>query len=324
MCPECFTTAAMIFAGATSTGGLGALVMKKLGLKGPAQNAASPDEPTHIPAQENSMSEVLTSTGIADHKIVSPEQWLEQRKQLLAKEKELTRLRDEINRQRVELPWERVEKQYAFKSPEGEETLADLFGGRSQLIIYHFMLGPGWQEGCVGCSFLADHIGGALVHLENHDVSLVVVSRAPLAEIEAYKKRMGWNFKWVSSYRSDFNYDYHVSFTPEQAATGKVYYNYDVRDFVSEELAGASAFYKTDSGEIFHTYSNYARGGEMFLGTYNFLDIAPKGRNETGPRFDMGDWLRHHDRYGAGRHVDATGRYHEEQSECCHGSGQSH
>ena len=324
MCPECFTTAAMIFAGATSTGGLGALVMKKLGLKGPAQNAASPDEPTHIPAQENSMSEVLTSTGIADHKIVSPEQWLEQRKQLLAKEKELTRLRDEINRQRVELPWERVEKQYAFKSPEGEETLADLFGGRSQLIIYHFMLGPGWQEGCVGCSFLADHIGGALVHLENHDVSLVVVSRAPLAEIEAYKKRMGWNFKWVSSYRSDFNYDYHVSFTPEQAATGKVYYNYDARDFVSEELAGASAFYKTDSGEIFHTYSNYARGGEMFLGTYNFLDIAPKGRNETGPRFDMGDWLRHHDRYGAGRTRGRDRAIPRRKSECCHEAEQSH
>ena len=199
MCPECFTTAAMIFAGATSAGGLGALVMKKLGFKGPAQNSASPDEPTHIPAQENSMSEVLTSTGIVDHKIVSPEQWLEHRKRLLAKEKELTRLRDEINRQRLELPWEKVAKQYVFESNKGKESLADLFAGRSQLIIYHFMLGPGWKEGCVGCSFLADHIGGALVHLENHDVSLVVVSRAPLAEIEAYKKRMGWGFKWVSS-----------------------------------------------------------------------------------------------------------------------------
>jgi predicted dithiol-disulfide oxidoreductase (DUF899 family) len=317
MCPECFTTAAMIFAGATSTGGLGALVMKKLGFKGAL--AESPDEQTHNQAQENSMPEVITSARIPDHEIVSPEQWLEQRKQFLAKEKELTRLRDEVNRQRLELPWEKIEKQYVFESPKGKESLADLFAGRSQLIIYHFMLGPGWKEGCVGCSFLADHIGGALVHLKNHDVSLVVVSRAPLAEIEAYKERMGWNFKWVSSYESDFNYDYHVSFTPEQAATGKVYYNYDERDFSSEELAGASAFYKEDSGEIFHTYSNYARGGEMFLGTYNFLDIAPKGRNETGPRFDMGDWLRHHDRYGAGGYVDATSRYHEEESECCHG-----
>jgi predicted dithiol-disulfide oxidoreductase (DUF899 family) len=319
MCPECFTTAAMIFAGATSTGGLGALVMKKLGLEGLARFAASPDAQTQNHSEEDSMPEILTSTGFADHKVVSPEQWLERRKQLLTKEKELTRLRDEINRRRLELPWEKVEKAYTFESSNGKESLADLFAGRSQLIIYHFMLGPGWEEGCVGCSFLADHIGGALVHLENHDVSLEVVSRAPLAEIEAYKKRMGWNFKWVSSYDSDFNYDYHVSFTPEQAAEGKVYYNYDVRDFSSEELAGASAFYKTDSGEIFHTYSNYARGGEMFLGTYNFLDIAPKGRNENGPRFDMGDWLRHHDRYGAGGYVDANGRYHEEKSECCHG-----
>jgi predicted dithiol-disulfide oxidoreductase (DUF899 family) len=323
MCPECFTTAAIIFAGATSTGGLGALVMKKLGFKELSRFAKSPDEPTQNQAQENSMPEVLASARIADHKIVSPDQWLEHRKQLLAKEKELTRLRDEINRERLELPWEKVEKQYTFESTQGRETLGDLFAGRSQLIVYHFMLGPGWKEGCVGCSFLADHIGGALVHLENHDVSLVVVSRAPLAEIEAYKKRMGWNFKWVSSNGSDFNYDYHVSFTPEQAATGKVYYNYDDRDFVSEELAGASAFYTTDSSEIFHTYSNYARGGEMFLGTYNFLDIAPKGRNETGPRFDMGDWLRHHDRYAAAGHVDATGRRHEEKSECCHGE-QSH
>jgi predicted dithiol-disulfide oxidoreductase (DUF899 family) len=314
MCPECYSTAAMIFAGATSTGGLGALVMRKLGFQGPARTA----EPTSPHSQENSMSEVLTNTGIAEHKTVSHEHWLERRKQLLTKEKELTRLRDEINRQRLELPWEKVENQYAFEGPNGQESLADLFAGRSQLIIYHFMFGPGWKEGCVGCSFLADHIGGALVHLENHDVSLVVVSRAPLAEIEAYKKRMGWNFKWVSSNGNDFNYDYSVSFTPEQVAKGKVYYNYDERDFVSEELAGASAFYKAESGEIFHTYSNYARGGEMFLGTYNFLDIAPKGRNETGPRFDMGDWLRHHDRYGVGGYADAAGRHHQEKSECCH------
>ncbi len=194
--------------------------------------------------------------------IVSRDEWLAARKELLVKEKELTRLRDEINRQRLELPWERVEKQYSFKSPEGEETLADLFGGRSQLIIYHFMLGPGWQEGCVGCSFLADHIGGALVHLENHDVSLVVVSRAPLAEIEAYKKRMGWNFKWVSSYGSDFNYDYHVSFTKEDLAKGKVFYNYAMIDGSIEELPGMSVFCRDERGNIFHTYSSYARGGE--------------------------------------------------------------
>ena len=320
MCPECYSTVAMIFAGVTSTGGLGALVMKSLGTKSSTRSRGIPSKRQPLDLQENSMPETLASTELAQHQIVSPEQWLQQRKLLLQKEKELTRLRDEINRQRLELPWEKVLKPYVFESSHGKETLADLFGKNTQLIIYHFMMGPGWKEGCVGCSFLADHVDGVLPHLQNHDVSLVVVSRAPLAEIEAYKKRMGWNFKWVSSNGSDFNYDYRVSFTPEDAASGKVFYNYEQRDFESEELAGASAFIKSGAGEIFHTYSNYARGGEMFLGTYNFLDIAPKGRNETGPYFGMRDWLRHHDRYGAGGHVDAIGRYHEEKPDsCCHG-----
>lgn len=242
---------------------------------------------------------MATST-MEQPKVVTRAEWLAARRELLKKEKEHTRAYDELRRQRQELPWLRVEKSYTFDGPRGKETLSDLFDGRSQLIIYHFMLGPGWKEGCSGCSFLADHIEGALVHLEYHDVSLVVVSRAPLAEIETYKKRMGWRFKWVSSFGSDFNYDYNVSFTKEDAAKGKVFYNFDVMDYAMDELPGTSAFYKNPAGEIFYTYSGYARGGERLIGAYAWLDIAPKGRNETGPRHDMGDWMKHHDKYETG------------------------
>jgi predicted dithiol-disulfide oxidoreductase (DUF899 family) len=210
-------------------------------------------------------------------------------------EKQLTRQRDEIDRWRRELPWVRVEKSYLFDGPQGKETLADLFGGRTQLIVSHFMLGPGWDEGCVGCSFRSDHLGGALVHLEHHDVSLVTISRAPLAEIEAFKERMGWRFKWVSSYHNEFNYDYRVSFTHEEIATGKVDYNYAIRDFLSEEMSGIGVFYKDELGDIFHPYSTYGRGDEMLDTTYMYLDLTPKGRNETGPHFNLCDWVRHHD-----------------------------
>jgi len=235
-------------------------------------------------------------------KVVSRAEWLQARKELLAKEKELTRRRDEIDRQRRELPWVKVEKNYVFDAPEGQVTLSQLFDGRSQLIVSHFMFGPGWKEGCFGCSFRSDHVDGALVHLEHHDVSLVTVSRAPLAEIEAFKQRMGWRFKWVSSYRRDFNYDYRVSFTKEEISSGKVEYNYAMRDFQSEELSGLSVFYKNEIGDIFHTYSTYARGDEMVDTTYMYLDLTPKGRNETGPYFNLADWVRHHDRYDAGEH----------------------
>jgi predicted dithiol-disulfide oxidoreductase (DUF899 family) len=254
-----------------------------------------------------------------DHRVVSQAEWLAARKAHLAKEKELTRLRDRLSAERRELPWVKVEKNYVFDTAEGKQSIADLFAGRSQLVVYHFMFGPGWKEGCVGCSFLADHIDGALVHLENHDVTMVVVSRAPLAEIEAFKKRMGWRFRWVSSYGSDFNYDYYVSFRPEDTATGKIYYNYDVRDFQSEEMSGTSVFYKGAAGDIFHTYSTYARGDELLIGTYNVLDLTPKGRNETGPNYDLTDWVRHHDRYGAAGFVDWTGRYqsHPPEASCC-------
>jgi len=229
------------------------------------------------------------------HPVVSREEWLEARRALLAREKEMTRLRDKLNAERLALPWVKVEKNYVFDTPEGKKTLAELFDGRSQLIVYHFMLGPGWEAGCVGCSFLSDHLDGALPHLQNHDVTLTAISRAPLAEIEAYKKRMGWRFNWVSSHNNDFNYDYHVSFTPEELAKGKVFYNFTEIDAANafEELPGMSAFYRDEAGNVFHTYSTYARGGEELIGTFMILDCAPLGRNETTTM----NWVRRHDEY---------------------------
>jgi predicted dithiol-disulfide oxidoreductase (DUF899 family) len=246
--------------------------------------------------------------------IVSRAEWLAARKELLIKEKQLTRQRDEIDRQRRALPWVKVEKNYIFEGPNGRQSLADLFENRSQLIVSHFMFGPSWKEGCVGCGFRSDHVDGTLAHLEHHDVSLVTISRAPLAEIEAFKKRMGWRFPWLSSYGTDFNYDYHVSFAKEEG--GKVYYNYDNRDFVSEELSGLSVFYKDQNGDIFHTYSTYGRGDEMVDTTYMYLDLTPKGRNETGPHYNLGDWVRHHDRYDVAGVVDAGGRFIAADSSC--------
>lgn len=254
------------------------------------------------------------------HQIVSRDEWLVARKQLLAREKELTRKRDELNAERRALPWVRIEKPYVFDGPHGKVTLADLFDGRSQLILKHFMLGPDWEEGCVGCSFECDHVDGALVHLEHHDVTYVAVSRAPFARIDAFKRRMGWRFNWVSSFGSDFNYDFHVSFTPEEIASGQVYYNYEMGPFISDEMSGRSVFYRDEAGDIFHTYSSHARGGEGFLGTYHYLDITPKGRQENG-RGNLSDWVRHHDRYESGGTVDHTGRYvAPETAECCHGA----
>ena len=238
------------------------------------------------------------------HRVVSQDEWTDARKQLLLKEKEFTRLRDQLSAERRNLPWVKIEKPYVFDGPNGKETLADLFDGRSQLVVKHFMFGPEWTDGCVGCSFEIDHIEGALVHLEHHDVSYVVVSRAPLAKIEAFRRRMGWRIKWVSSYGSDFNYDFHVSFRPDEIASGKAYYNYELRDVGIDELSGRSVFYKDEAGAIFHTYSSYARGGEMFLGSYAVLDITPKGRDET-INGNLTDWVRHHDRYDNG-------------SSCCH------
>jgi predicted dithiol-disulfide oxidoreductase (DUF899 family) len=228
-------------------------------------------------------------------RIVSRDEWLTARKQLLSKEKELTHLRDSLSAERRELPWVKVDKAYAFETPQGRRTLADLFGGRSQLVIYHFMFGPGWEQGCPSCSWAADNIDGNLVHLNARGVTLVVVSRAPLAQIEAFKERMGWHFPWVSSHGSDFNYDYHVSFTQEELAKGNVYYNYGPNGFPSEEAPGVSVFSKDAAGDVFHSYSAFARGAEPLLGGYFFLDLLPKGRDETGP-WTM-SWVRHHDRY---------------------------
>jgi predicted dithiol-disulfide oxidoreductase (DUF899 family) len=258
----------------------------------------------------------MSKSGLKQPKVVSREEWLKARKAHLIKEKELTRQRDELSRQRRELPWVEVEKNYIFDGPRGKETLADLFDGRSQLIIYHFMFGPGWKEGCPSCSFLSDHLDGAIVHLNARDVSLAVVSRAPFTQIESFKKRMGWGFKWVSSYESDFNFDYHVSFTKEELEKGKVYYNYEMEEFGAEEAPGASVFFKDSNGAIFHTYSTYGRGGDILLGTYNFLDLTPKGRDEDSLAFTMA-WVRHHDRYGKDYVVDQTATYAPPEGSIC-------
>jgi predicted dithiol-disulfide oxidoreductase (DUF899 family) len=229
------------------------------------------------------------------HPVVSRAEWLVARKALLVKEKEATRLRDTLNAERRALPWVKVRTTYTFDTVAGKKTLAELFAGRSQLMVYHFMLGPEWSAGCPGCSFLADHLDGALPHLEHHDVTLTAVSRAPLARIAAYQSRMGWRFPWVSSFGSDFNFDYGVSFTQEELAQGRVFYNFTDTDAAraNDELPGLSAFYKDEVGEVFHTYSSFARGPEELIGTLMILDRAPKGRNEATTM----DFVRRHDEY---------------------------
>lgn len=230
---------------------------------------------------------------IHNHPVVSREEWLAARKQHLAREKAFTRERDNLSAERRALPWMKIDKDYHFQGPDGELKLADLFGGRSQLVIYHFMYGQGWNEGCSGCSFLADHIDGANLHLAHHDVAVVVVSHAPYAEFQSFKRRMGWKFDWVSSEGCDFNYDFGVSFRPEDVAAGKAIYNYEKSDATEEELPGLSVFYRAENGEIFHTYSAYARGLDILVGAYNYLDLMPKGRNEQ----EIMDWMTYHDRY---------------------------
>ncbi len=232
-----------------------------------------------------------------NNKVVSGDEWLAARQELLAKEKEFTRLRDELSRERQALPWEKVEKEYSFDGPNGTETLSDLFDGRSQLIVYHFMFDPEWDEGCKSCSLLGDHYDPSIIHLEQRDVTMVTVSRAPLAKLEAFKRRMGWNFKWVSSFESDFNWDFNVSFTSEQVDEKRMYYNYRQGFFPSTEGPGISVFFKDEEGDIFHTYSSFARGLDMFLGVYHLLDIVPRGRDEQDLPYGM-LWVRHHDKYG--------------------------
>jgi predicted dithiol-disulfide oxidoreductase (DUF899 family) len=230
------------------------------------------------------------------NQVVSKDKWLKARLELLAAEKEFTRQRDALTRRRMAMPWERVEKTYRFEGPTGPLSLTDLFDGRSQLIAYHFMFGPDWEEGCKSCSFWADNFNGIPIHLNHRDVTLIAVSRAPFARISAYKKRMGWNLPWVSSYGSDFNFDYHASFTPEQIAEGKACYNYEARSHALSEEVGISVFYRNEKDEVFHTYSCYSRGVDMLNGAYHYLDLVPKGRDEGGLKYPM-EWVRRHDQY---------------------------
>lgn len=248
------------------------------------------------------------------HPIVSHNEWIEARKALLAREKEYTRAGDALSAARRSLPWVKVDTDYVFEGPDGEQTLGDLFGGRSQLIVYHFMFGPGWTEGCPSCSLVADHFDGANLHLAHHDVALVAVSRAPWKELQPFKDRMGWQFRWVSSHGNSFNHDYRVSFQPDDIHSGKVDYNYGPQDFDCEEMPGLSVFIKDEDGSIFHTYSTYTRGLDVLIGVHNFLDLTPKGRDEAHPM----SWVRHHDRYetedGDDRHSLDVGT---ESAGCC-------
>ena len=232
---------------------------------------------------------------MTDHRVVSPDEWLAARKALLTKEKAFTRLRDELSRERRELPWAKVDRPYSFDGPKGKETLAELFDGRSQLVVYHFMFSPDWQAGCKHCSFWADNFDRVVVHLNHRDVTMLAVSRAPYAKLEAYEKRMGWTFKWVSSGETTFNFDYHASFTPQEVATKSGQFNFTIQDPHESDREGVSVFYKDAAGNIFHTYSTYARGIDMFNTAYNYLDIVPKGRDEggRGPY-----WVRRRDEYG--------------------------
>lgn len=241
-------------------------------------------------------------------KITSREDWLRHRRRLLEREKQLTDLSDQIAAERRELPWVRVETDYVFDGPQGKQSLADLFEGRSQLVVYHFMFGPGWEEGCANCSFLVDHIDGALPHVHARDTTLMAISRAPYPQIERFQRRMGWKFPWVSSNGNRFNFDYHVSFTPAELARGEGEYNFQKGPVPIEDLPGASVFAKDDAGAVYHTYSAYGRGLDQALGAYVWLDLTPKGRDEQDLAFSMA-WVRHHDRYGEGYVVDPQAGY---------------
>jgi predicted dithiol-disulfide oxidoreductase (DUF899 family) len=245
---------------------------------------------------------------VEQSRIVTRDEWVAARRALLVKEKALTDAHDALAAERRALPMVRVEKTYVFDTPSGRKTLAGLFDGRSQLMIYHFMMGPDWSEGCPSCSFLADGIDGTTIHLAHRDVTLMAVSRAPLAQIVAFKTRMGWKFPWASSFGSDFNRDFGVTFTEEDLASGTALYNYEPVRYPLDEAPGLSVFFKDESGGVFHTYSTYARGGEALIGTYHYLDFAPKGRDESGLAFTMA-WLRHHDRYDRNYTVDSKRTY---------------
>lgn len=244
------------------------------------------------------MPKIETVHGIENRKVVSQKAWLVARKKLLVEEKKFSKLRDKLNLQRRKLPWVKVEKKYVFDGPQGRVTLAGLFSGKSQLIIYHFMFGPDWGEGCPHCSFWADHYDGVNFHIGQRDTAFAVVSRAPLREIEPFKKRMGWKFKWLSSFKTDFNFDFNVSFTSKQLKNGTAIYNYAPLNMDIDEREGVSAFYRDKNGDIYHTYSSFARGIDLMNTTYNFLDLTAKGRDENPEALQ--DWVRYHDKYKGG------------------------
>jgi predicted dithiol-disulfide oxidoreductase (DUF899 family) len=242
------------------------------------------------------MTSIHATAAQAAHPVVPDAQWTEARRQLLQREKELTRLHDQVAAERRALPWRRIDKHYEFDTPEGKRTLGELFGGRRQLMVQHFMFGPDWDQGCPSCSYMADHADGMNIHLAHRDISFVAISRAPLAQIRRFRERMGWQFDWVSSHGSDFNFDFGVSFTKEELATGEVQYNYRKGFFPAEEAPGISVFCKDDAGRVFHTYSTFGRGVEVMMGAYRMMDLAPQGRSERDVFYKM-EWVRHHDRY---------------------------
>jgi predicted dithiol-disulfide oxidoreductase (DUF899 family) len=233
---------------------------------------------------------------LKDHKIVPENEWFESRKALLKKEKEFTIFRDQLSQQRRDLPWVAINEEYVFEGPNGKQSLSELFDGRSQLIVYHFMFDPSWEAACLHCSFWADNFNGIIVHLNQRDVTMIAVSRAPYSQLAAYRKRMGWNFKCVSSCDTDFNFDYHVSFTPEEFAKKEAFYNFITQDPHSSEREGVSVFYKDPVGRVYHTYSAYARDIDMLNVAYHYLDLVPKGRDEVGQEFPQ-FWVRRHDEY---------------------------
>ena len=235
----------------------------------------------------------MSTAAPTKHRVVSQEEWTSAAQALLKKEKEFTKARDAMSATRRELPWVKVETDYVFEGPDGPVSLSDLFNGQSQLIVYHFMYAPGWDEGCSGCSFVSDHVDSARQHFEHHDVAFTAVSRAPLADFEAFKKRMGWSFRWVSSNKNNFNYDFGVSYRQEDVDNGPVHHNFVMQKLKSEEEPGLSVFTKDEEGNIYRTYSTYERGLDLLIGAYNYLDLTPKGRNEEGGM----SWMRFHDRY---------------------------
>ncbi|HKQ38835.1 MAG TPA: thioredoxin family protein [Verrucomicrobiae bacterium] len=241
------------------------------------------------------MPKIKTVRGIENRKVVSQKEWIPARKKLLLKEKKFSKLRDKLNLERRKLPWVKIEKEYVFEGPAGKITLADLFDGKSQLIVYHFMFGPGWGGGCEHCSFWADHFDSVNIHIGQCDTAFAVVSRASPKEIEPFKRRMGWQFKWVSSFGTDFNFDFNVSFTSEQIQRGVLPYNYGKFKMKIDEMQGVSAFYRDNNGDIYHTYSSYARGIDLMNTTYNFLDLTAKGRDEEPGNAQ--DWVRYKDQY---------------------------